>query len=340
MKIEVTHVLKENNMLYLFITNENSSFYFETYDIENNYEFVSSKRTNYFNYNFHAINIYNENFYIFGGCINDNYRNLKHITVMKTDMSKIYIYKNENNIVFPKKRLFLENINSTIINNSIYLIGGVSKIDDDNDISDENILSDIWSYNIVTRKWEKHVERIFDYVEGKFFYDYIQIGGKCNNGDIIITGKCINIHFFVFKTENRILIQINLNLIIKEKLFINNYCLLCVEEYDGKIYFIFNNLKSLLCICKKEIEGKEFEIYNIVKKSHIDPAFFFDDKNGNIFLLNRNLWNNNMENTNTYYLKKDLYKYKIENTLYSWLINNYGILNDILPKKIIDDIII
>lgn len=322
--MEVTHIIINNNFLYLFKKSNTCALSVEIYDIYNNLKPINKKKFNdeYFDYFMNNIYLYNDNFYILGGYLNNISRSLKFITIMSIDFKTINIIK-AINYEIPESRYFLDNNNIIIKNNIIYLAGGYNN---------DYLYDDLWSFDLNTKKWKNIEKNIFINKKTEKIRDYIEIYDFNNNkNNIIITGKYINFYYFLYDINNNFIREINIQNNLKKELFNNNLIIYKVFNKNNTIYVILKNNNKIMCL---KIENDIGELFFIANNEYND--ILIDNDNNNIYITERKTT-----------LIKNLKIYRFNNNLYDNIINfirtKFNFTNKdyiILPNKIKTDILI
>jgi hypothetical protein len=289
--------------------------------------------TEYLDYYMNGIYLYNDNFYILGGLLNNELRSLRYITVININFESITITKAENYEI-PKKRIFIENNNIVIMHDILYLTGGC--LDDDTNIDnyEKYIYSDFWSYNLNTKVWTCISKNIFhenlNLEEKKCkHHDYTEITQNHNN--LLLSGKFLNQCFYIYNIYNNSFMKIELNGInawfLKKEYHIQKT--FCRENY---VYFIMKNAKHISSV-KFNINDKSYEIYKICDNIYDDVIISPNNYNDNIIFLERKInMNFNMFRFNNKFTDLLINKIRINKTHFAD--KDYDVLCALLKKQL------
>lgn len=273
--MEITHIIINNNLLFLFRKTKDAPLSIYSYDINKNYKVIKkiSFTSEYLDYYMNCLILHKNNFYMFGGLFGGELRSLKYMTIINENLDDINILKSDDYFT-PEKRLFIENNNCVVINDILYMAGGCL---DDSDIIDWNNMSceksvfkDFWSYDIQNKKWKCISKNIFEEFKSKNF-DYVEMSSHENN--IFFTGKFILNGIYFYNTNNKIFQHINF--CFRELLDIEYYVqkLFVVENH---IFLIMKNRKNI-SVCKFNLQNNSFYAYNLCNNINSDILLSHDN---------------------------------------------------------------
>lgn len=306
--METTHIIIDKNFLFLFKKSPNYTMNISSYDIAQNYKLIKeiNMATEYLDYYMNSVCYYNNNFYIFGGLLNDELRSLKYMTIINSDFKNILVLKS-NSIEIPKKRLFIDNNNSVIINDIIYMAGGCLDdsdiIDQDNITCKKSVFNDFWSYDIKNKNWNCISNDIFREFNDELC-DYIEITHKNNN--IFFIGKFIGNNIFIYNVQNNSFNQIKLKFTF---LFNMEHYVQKSFIFNENIFFIMRN-KNFVSVLKLNLCSYMFEMYKLCENIFND--ILLSNNNENIFIVERKL-------------EKDILSLRFDNNLFDMVINKINI---------------
>jgi hypothetical protein len=343
--MEILNFFINNNIIYILVNCIEEGFFIYKYNAKNFdlIEKINSKNNNLkFFMNGICHNKDNNKLYFIGGYDKDlakpNFFDNYVVYDLETNNITLEKINIKNKCDFPIERLIVNNKNTIIKDNFLYLCGGILNDENIDDNGNLCVLDDFWKLDLKENKWYIISENIKNSKSNSIF-DYLELSDCDEN--ILIRGKYSTTVFYLYNIENNIFrkININNNEIMKKigiTIDISYY-------YDNNIYLIIKTHLGDIYNIEYSIKKNTYNMLFIMKENFNENGVcLFNDK---LYFLNRNFLDKDKDKDKDkkQNLKNFLFCVRFKHKLYDLLINTfknnqYLKREKYLPKHVYDDL--